>query len=134
MMSIIILAALTSLVSITALYCWGMHVTRLERDTNERTIAAQPSSRFQPPERPAPLVAWTPEERAAYGIDDTDAWIAETQRTLNQREWATITCGRITAEKIQADEVVELRAWGSPEPILRHNDELPTVTGKRVFG
>jgi hypothetical protein len=53
-----------------------------------------------------PLVAWTPEEREAFGLNELDRWIASTERALtpiNQLE------GQRASDL--DDEVVELRSW-----------------------
>lgn len=78
---------------------WVIKSLRLRKMVSERR-AAQASavsfnspSQFGQPKPPAAVVAFTPTEREALGINETDSWIRNTDSILNGIEWDRMVAG-----------------------------------------
>jgi hypothetical protein len=79
-------------------------------------------------EAPQPLEAWTPLQRDALGIDETDSLILRIQRELNQLEWAEITDRQVLPPA--EPQVTRLYGWGQVEPVRTMVDGRTITAGR----
>lgn len=73
------------------------------------------------------IVAWTPEERHALGLDDNEKFIRETNKVLNDIEWQRI--GGHTPKSALPVGVVEVGP-GEAKPVysfVRHDQGEPVI-------